>query len=231
MAQIAREAIGGSARTAVTTILLIVAAIVACERASAQIAQMGICKPISQRTGEVGCWISANEPLGQLPAGRMFWHLYTYPTRSAADAASGPRTTVVEAFGKVWLFSIAEAGWRASAGERVAEIGPLPVHSSLKYTAQYMESTFAPGMTTPVHRHPGPEAWYTLSGETCLETPQGRTVSRPGGPHVIIPGDVPMQLTAIGSEMRRSLVLVLHDSVHPAGSPAPDWMPKGLCKS
>jgi quercetin dioxygenase-like cupin family protein len=192
---------------------------------------MGICKPISQRTEEVGCWIIINQAVGQLPEGAVFWHLYAFPTRAAAEAAKPARGTVVEAFGKIWLFSIAAAGWRASGGERVAEIGPLPVRPETKYTAQYMESTFRPGMTAPPHRHPGPEAWYTLSGETCLETPQGKTVSRPGGEHVIIPAGLPMHLTATGSEMRRSLVLVLHDSAQPAGIPAPDWKPKGLCKA
>ena len=33
-------------------------------------------------------------------------------------------------------------------------------------------------MKSAVHRHSGPEAWYTVSGETCLETPDGTQVGR-----------------------------------------------------
>ena len=213
------------------SVLLTIGAFATCDQAFAQIAQMGVCKPVSQRTGEVGCWIITNKALRQLPDGPIFWHLDTYPTRVAAEAARGPRATVVEALGKVWLLTIEVAGWRPSGGARVAEIGPLPISLAIEYTAQYMEAIFTPGMTSLVHRHPGPEAWYTLSGETCLETSEGKVIGRAGGEPVVVPGGLPMHLTATGTETRRALVLVLHDSKQPAGSPAPDWTPKGLCKS
>src|SRR5262249_18295892 len=50
-----------------------------------------ICKPVSQRTDELGCWITANGALGQLPRQPIFWHLDTYPTRTEAEATKGPR--------------------------------------------------------------------------------------------------------------------------------------------
>lgn len=65
---------------------------------------------------------------------------HVYPSRGAAEAAKGARGTVVESLGKIWLFTIAEGGWRPSTGERVAEIGPLPLKPEAKYTAQYMEA-------------------------------------------------------------------------------------------
>ena len=190
-----------------------------------------ICRPVSQRTGDVGCWIMIDAKVGSLPRPPVFWHLDSYPTREQAEAAKGPRGTVVESLGKVWLFTIDAAGWRPSGGERVAEIGPLPVSPELDYSVQYMEAIFTPGMTAPSHRHSGPEAWYTLTGETCLETPDGAMVGRAGGSHVIVPGGPPMHLTATGIETRRALVLILHDSSQPATTPADDWMPKGLCKA
>ena len=204
-----------------------VAALVAWDQAFAQTR----CLQMSERTSEIGCWVTANEALGQLPQRPIFWHLDTYPTRIAAEAARGPRGTVVESLGKVWLFTIAEAGWRPSGGARVAEIGPLPISADTKYTARYMEAIFTPGMTAAPHRHPGPEAWYTLSGESCLETPEGKRIGRAGGEPVIVPGAPPMHLTDNGTETRRALVLILHDSSQPSGSPAPDWTPKGLCKN
>lgn len=112
------------------------AALIACDQALAQ----GTCKPVSERTGEVGCWITVDATLGQLPQQPIFWHLDTYPTRADAQAAKGPRGTVVESLGKVWLLTIDVAGWRPSGGERVAEIGPLPVRADTKYSAQYMEA-------------------------------------------------------------------------------------------
>ena len=76
--------------------------------------------PAGQRTSEVGCYLSATEVLGALPQGSLFWHLYVYPTRAAAEAAKGPRGTVVESFEKMWLYTIAESEWRAPGGERIA---------------------------------------------------------------------------------------------------------------
>jgi quercetin dioxygenase-like cupin family protein len=190
-----------------------------------------ICKPVSERVGELGCWVTAHTELGQLPRQPIFWHLDTFPTRAEAQAAKGPHGTVVESLGKVWLLSIDVAGWRPSGGTRVAKIGPLPVSADTQYSAQYMEAIFTPGMTAPAHRHSGPEAWYTLSGETCLETPDGKMLGKAGGAQIIVPGGLPMHLTATGTETRRALVLILHDSTQPPTTPAPDWTPKGLCRS
>ena len=189
------------------------------------------CRPVSQRTGELGCWIMATAMLGKLPPQSLFWHLDTYPTTAAAEAAKGSGGTVVESLGKIWLFTIAEPGWSPSGATHVAEIGPLPLSPDPEYRALYMEAIFTPGMTSSVHRHSGPEVWYTTSGETCLETSEGRMTGRAGGQHVIVPGGLPMYLTATGTEMRRSLVLILHDASKPSATPANDWTPKGLCKS
>lgn len=189
------------------------------------------CLPMSQRTGDIGCWITATTPLGKLSTPSVSWHLDSYATRADAERAKGPRGTVVESFGRTWLFTIAEAGWHPAHGVRIAEIGPLPIAEDVNYTAQYMEAIFTPGMTAPPHRHPGPEAWYTLSGETCLETPEGKTVGKAGGQYVVVPGGPPMHLTATGSEMRRAVVLILHDSSQPATILAHDWTPKGLCSN
>ncbi|HEY1800494.1 MAG TPA: hypothetical protein VGG46_06100 [Terriglobales bacterium] len=190
------------------------------------------CKPASMRTQAVGCWILAENPVGQLATSQVFWHLDTYPTRAAAEADKGPRGTVVESFGKVWLMTIQDEKWRPAHGTRVAEIGPLPVVAGEKYTAQFMEADFTPGMTAPPHKHPGPEAWFAVGGETCLETSDGRKqISRIGGTPVIVPMGLAMHLTAIGSAQRRSIVLILHESSQPPVTMVHDWTPKGLCKS
>jgi quercetin dioxygenase-like cupin family protein len=190
----------------------------------------GRCLPVAQRAGRpYGCFILASNPVGTLDAADAVWHLETFPTINAATRAKTARGLVIEAFDKVWLLTVARTGFRSPGATHVAEIGPIPVQAGTAYTAQFMEATFKPGMKSRVHRHAGAEAWYTLSGSACLETPDGMTVSQPGGPPVIVPSGPPMELTATGSEIRHSLVLILHDASQPHTSPASDWTPKGLC--
>jgi quercetin dioxygenase-like cupin family protein len=206
----------------------------ACKQLSAQgvATPGGVCKPASERTQEVGCWILADDPLGQLTKSQVFWHLAEYSTRAAAQADKGPHGTVIESLGKVWLMTIEHAKWRPSHGNRLAKIGPLPIVAGEKYSVQYMEAIFTPGMTAPAHIHSGPEAWYTMAGETCLETSDGRVqIGRAGGQPVIVPSGLSMHLTATGTQQRRAIVLILHQSSKPASTMIHDWTPKGLCKN
>jgi len=192
------------------------------------------CLPISERAGrEVGCWLFEAQPVGQLPTSEVFWHLDTYPTRPAAEAAKGPRGTAVEALGRVWLFTIGEAGWRSPGGVRVAEVGPIFVKAGEEYSVQYAEGISNPGDVTPKHRHPGPEAWYTTAGGFCAEGSDGKKYVASSGQGIVIQADDTgwsmMTLVATGTEVRRSIFLVLHRSAHPWTAPAPDWTPQGLC--
>jgi hypothetical protein len=132
-------------------------------------------RPVSDRTQDVGCWILSNDLVGELTGTQTFWHLDTFATRNAAEAAKTKRSTVVQALGRTWLLTIEDATWHAPGGEHVTTIGPLPIAPGT-YAAQYMEAVFNPGMTAPVHTHSCPEAWYTTAGETCLETPEGKQV-------------------------------------------------------
>lgn len=200
-------------------------------QAAAPVQGFGVCKPVSERTTELGCWVYADQPLGRIDDAQAFWHLDTYPTRADAEKAKGPRGTVIEALGKVWLMTIEKEAWRPTVkGERVSEIGPIPVIAGGEYSAVYMESVFTPGMSSEVHNHSGAEAFYTLSGEACLETPAGKSVGRAGGPAVIVPAGPPMFLMATGTTTRRGLTLILHDSSKPPTNMVHDWTPKGLCK-
>ena len=199
-------------------------------QSSTQSLSFGVCKPVSERTTEVGCWILVDQPVGRIEQAQVFWHLDVYPSRPEAEKAKGRRGTVVESLGKLWLLTIEKAGWRpALKGERVAEIGPLPVTAGEQYSALFMEAITTPGTTSAIHIHSGPEAWYTQAGETCLETPNGKLVGRSGGPPAIVPGGPPMLLTATGTEQRRALTLILHESSKPPTTVIHDWTPKGLC--
>ena len=99
-----------------------------------------------------------------------------------------------------------------------------------QHAAVYMEGVFKPGMASEVHRHPGVEAWHTVSGEMCVETPKGRFIQRPGDPAIIVPAGQPMELIGTGGSTRKSLVLILQDASQPRSTTAHDWTPKGLCR-
>jgi quercetin dioxygenase-like cupin family protein len=188
------------------------------------------CVPIAERAGrKLGCFVIATQLVGKLSNAPVYWHLHQYPTRAAAEgAAKEAHGSVVESYGKMWLLNIAEATWKPAGGQRIARVGPLPVNAGVSYTAEYMEATFLPGMRSAVHRHPGPEAWYVLAGEQCLETPGHKQVVRAGESGIVEEGP-PMMLTGTGTTERRSLVVILHDSSKPKTLPAPDWKPAGLC--
>ncbi len=192
----------------------------------------GTCVPAEERAGRAfGCFVTAREELGPLPATPLYWHLDTFPTFAAAESARGPRGTVVRSLGATWLFTIADSAWRPRRGHRVVRIGPLPLVVADSFAALYMEGEFQPGMQAQVHRHPGVEAWYTLAGSMCLESSEGRMEQRAGEPGVMVPGGLPMQLTGTGTTTRRSVVLILQDATKPRSSMAHDWVPKDLCRS
>ncbi|MGH9573662.1 MAG: hypothetical protein ACRD40_09045 [Candidatus Acidiferrales bacterium] len=220
------------ARSAVFVFLILFCATISSNAQSSEgTLSFGVCKPVSERTTELGCWILADQTVGRIEQTQVFWHLDVYSTRSEAEKAKGPRGTVVESLGRVWLLTIEKAGWRPTLqGERVAEIGPLPVTAGQEYAVVFMEAIATPGMTSAIHMHSGPEAWYTEAGETCLETPNGKIVGRAGGPPAIVPGGPPMLLTATGTSQRRGLTLILHPSSEPPTTVIHDWTPKGLCK-
>ena len=143
---------------------LLLAALPGAHLAAQHVSEGVRCRPVTERAGELGCWIIEDQSLGQLKKSETFWHLDAYPTRADAERATGTRGAVVESLGTVWLLSIEDKGWRPTGGERIAEIGPLPINATEAYSAQYMEAIFTPGMKSAVHRHAGPEAWYVLAG-------------------------------------------------------------------
>jgi len=78
------------------------------------------------------------------------------------------------------------------------------------------------------HTHPGPEIFYVLTGEQCLETPNGAQRAR-AGEGMVAPANTPMALNIMGSSKRDAFFVVVHDSSKPGGAPS-NWQPKGACK-
>lgn len=188
----------------------------------------GCSAPRTTPPDAVGCYHAATRHIGVVSATPLYWHLDRYPTRTAAESARGERGAVAEAHGRVWLFTIAEADWRPTGGERVARVGPLPLVASRDYTAYWIEGVVPPGARTPAHMHAGPEAWYVVEGTNCLQTPTDtRTAS--AGESLIIPEGPAMILTGVGQTTRRSLALVVHDASKPWTIPVETFTPAKGC--
>ena len=101
----------------------------------------------------------------------------------------------------------------------------LPAAKS--YSAVLSYAVMRPGDSSRVHTHPGPEGWYVLAGEQCLETPAGANRARAGGT-MTVPPNIPMELNVTGTTLRRAFALVIHDSAQERGIRS-DWKPSGAC--
>lgn len=190
-----------------------------------------------------GLHLTAEVALGALPPQSMYWHIYELDSRAAAEAARPARGVVAEVFGRHWLYVIAEEGWQTDSGRKVAIVGPFVLSPDTSYTARYMRAFFPPvEINRPYgdrgHRHPGPEAWYVVSGGQCLETPNGMILAN-AGQAAMVPEGWPMAISSVGRETRRALVLILHRSDQPYsmavedhrghGVPHARWTPQATC--
>src|SRR5262249_49075827 len=109
----------------------------------------------------------------QFDESTIFWQLWTFPSRAAAEQAQSPNGVIVEEDGKVWGSEFGAKNVPLRGGERMAVIGPLQLLPAKSYDAEIAYAIMKPGDRSLVHTHSGPEAWYVIAGEQCLETPGG----------------------------------------------------------
>jgi quercetin dioxygenase-like cupin family protein len=191
------------------------------------------CMEDGLKSNDTGCQLLAKMKVSQFPDAPLFWCLSKFPTRNAAEAARVENSFAAEAEGHYWLFSFGAKNAAPKSGELVASIGPLQLTSitlpkaSLYEIVAYL-AVMPPGTYTKVHIHPGPEAWYVLSGEQCLETPAG-VMRAAMGESMFAPPMTPMRLTNSGPSVRHALFVVIHDSNQPWTIPTNDWKPSGAC--
>jgi quercetin dioxygenase-like cupin family protein len=184
--------------------------------------------PPNETRPDFGCFNVASEGGLQFPSRHVYWHIRTYANRVAADAAKSATGIVVEEDGQVWLSEFGSRDLIIKGGQAVAIVGPLQLPSAKSFTAVLSYAVMRPGDQSRVHTHPGPEGWYMIAGEQCLETPSGANRAKAGGT-MTVSANVPMQLSITGSEVRKSLVLVIHDSSQARGI-ASQWRPPGACR-
>ena len=180
------------------------------------------------RGATTGCQLLVRTQIDAIATAPLFWHLRGFPTHSAATTARQSGDMLAEAGGQVWLFSFGPRSDPLTRKTGVVSVGPLPLPDAASYQVEIYYVVMPAGMHTLVHTHPGPEAWYILEGEQCLETPLGATKARTGEGAMAPPGGTPMRLTNPGKIPRRALFIVIHPPQSPWSS-ASDWKPSGAC--
>jgi quercetin dioxygenase-like cupin family protein len=183
--------------------------------------------PPGEKRPEFGCFNVGTVKELRFHEAAVYWHLYAFESRKAAEAARSASGIVVEEDGRVWLSEFGARDTTARGGEAVAVVGPLQLPVANSYSAVLSYAVMRPGDSSRVHTHPGPEGWYVLAGEQCLETPAG--ANRAGaGQTMTVPPNVPMELNVTGTKLRRAFALVIHDATQQRGVPS-DWKPFGKC--
>ncbi len=153
--------------------------------------------------------------LQKLPEEPLYWRIETFPTLSDAAAAAGPTGLAAAAAGKVWLFTLGPKGGSTPGGSKMVEIGPVPPVAAPEYLLRINQAGGPPGAKTPVHTHPGSEAFYVLAGRLSQKTPHGvmhleAGQSMPGyGP------DTPMEVSSSGTTDLDQFVMFLVDATRP----------------
>jgi len=183
--------------------------------------------PSSEKRPEFGCFNVGVATGLHFSQASVYWHLHAFPSRTAADAARSPTGIVVEEDGRVWLSEFGARNAPPRGGKAIAVVGPLELPAAKSYSAVLSYAVMRPGDNSRVHIHAGPEGWYVLSGEQCLETPDGANRARAGGT-MTVRSNIPMELNVTGTTLRRAFALVIHDAAQPRGTPS-DWKPAGAC--
>ena len=162
----------------------------------------------------------AEKKLKQLPAGPLFWRIESLPTLAQAQAAAGEMSLVAEISGKVWLFTLGAKGGVTPGATKVVEIGPVPAITAPEYLLRINHAFGPPGARTPVHTHPGSEAFYVLAGRLGQRTSHGVSHADAGQSMNGHGADTAMEVFNAGSNDLDQLVMFVVDATRPFSSPA-----------
>jgi hypothetical protein len=162
----------------------------------------------------------AEKKVKQLPSGALYWRLENFPTLAQAEAAAGATSLAAEVAGKVWLFTLGEKGGATRGGSKVVEIGPVPAIKASEYLLRVNRAGGPPGAKTPVHTHPGSEAFYVLTGRLGQKTPNGTNYAEAGQSMNGHGSDMPMEVFSAGTSDLDQLVMFVVDAARSFSSPA-----------
>jgi hypothetical protein len=162
----------------------------------------------------------AEKKLERLPTGPLYWRLETFPTLAQAQAAASPTSLAAEVSGKAWLFTLGQKGGATPGGSKVAEIGPIPPITSPEYLLRINHASGPPGAKTPVHSHPGSEAFYVLAGRLGQKTPEGVHYAKAGEAMNGHGPGMAMEVFSAGTSELDQFVMFLVDATKPFSEPA-----------
>lgn len=186
----------------------------------------GLCSaPVPADPDTPGCYMTNVIKLPDAPPA-LYWHIRQFDAADAAQAEAQRHrwAAVTRIHGRTWLYVLGDRDAAISGGTPRAVIGPLTV-PHLPATALFSEAIFPPGMRTRVHSHPGPEAFYVVDGEQCMESPTDQRVIGAGGTYIVASGPH-LQAAPKG---RRNLVLILAPEGVAPVVPGGDWTPTAYC--
>lgn len=175
----------------------------------------------------------AEMKIKQLPKGPLYWRIENYATLDQAKAAAlpfrwnpdtvsyeGSPWLATEVAGKVWLFTLGAKGGKTAGGSFVAEVGPVPPITASEYLLRVNHGSGSPESKTPVHTHPGSEAFYVVSGRLGQRTPHGVSYVEAGQTMNGHSADMPMEVFNSGSTHLTALIMFVVDAAKPFSVPA-----------
>ena len=162
----------------------------------------------------------AEKKLKQLPAGPLYWRVENFATLAEAQAAAGETSLAVDVSGKTWLFTLGPKGGSTPGASKIADIGPVPPITAPEYLLRINHAGGPPGSKTPVHSHPGSEAFYVLTGRLGQRTPHGVSYADAGAAMNGHGADMAMEVFSAGTTDLDQLVMFVVDATRPFSSPA-----------
>ena len=109
---------------------------------------------------------------------------------------------------------------RRAGGTKVAEIGPVPPLSAPEYLLRVNYGHGPPGAKTPVHTHPGSEAFYVVAGRLSQRTPQGVMNVEAGHSMNGHSAGMTMEVFNSGTTELAALIMFVVDATKPFSVPA-----------
>jgi quercetin dioxygenase-like cupin family protein len=169
----------------------------------------------------------------KLPDGPLYWRVEQFPSLAQAQAAAPPYrwnpdnvrydgspSLAAEVAGKAWLFTLGAKGQATAGGTKVAEIGPIPTITAPEYLLRVNHGSGPPGSKTPVHTHPGSEAFYVVSGRLGQRTLHGVSHVDTGGIMNGHAANTPMEVFNSGTGELTALIMFVVDATKPFSVPA-----------
>jgi len=96
----------------------------------------------------------------------------------------------------------------------------VPVISAPEYLLRVNHGSGPPGSKTPLHSHPGSEAFYVVAGRLGPKTPDGVHYVDAGKTMNGHEPDVPMEVFNAGSTDLTALIMFVADATRPFSVPA-----------